>query len=109
MGMRPLDVQIFIPKSMDVARITQAEQQIGQMRQQEVAASALVHTEVSEQTVKKSEESLAKRVEERKERTPKKQDEKERENEKEEKSGKSSQGEFATSGKKLAHGLDILA
>lgn len=73
MGMRPIDVQISLPRTAEVGRVAQGDQQQNQMRQQEVANQSQVQTDNYEKTVRQSEHTDAKKVKEQKDREQKKQ------------------------------------
>ncbi|MGE5455316.1 MAG: hypothetical protein ACM3O9_08990 [Methylocystaceae bacterium] len=78
MGMRPIDVQISIPRTAEVGRIAQGDQQQNQMRQQEVASQSQVHTDNYENKVRNSEHADAKKIKDEKDREKKKQQDKKR-------------------------------
>jgi len=78
MSMRPIDLQISIPRTAEVGRVAQVDQQQNQLRQQEVANQSQLHTDNYESKVRPSEQADAKKVKEQKEREKKKQSDKKR-------------------------------
>lgn len=75
MSMRPIDVQISIPRSAEVARVAQGDQQQNQMRQQEMVNQSQIHTDSYEKKVRHSEEAEAKKVKEQKDKEKRRQQE----------------------------------
>lgn len=78
MSMRPIDLQISIPRTAEAGRVVQADQQQNMMRQQEVVNQSQTHTDNYENKVRPSEQADTKKVKEQKEREKKKQEDKKR-------------------------------
>jgi len=105
MSMRPVDVQISIPRSAEVGRVAQGEQQQNQMRQQELANQSQVHTDNYEKKVRHSEETEAKKVKDQKD----KEKEKKRQQERRKNSPAESEDSASAPLKSASGKLDILA
>lgn len=68
MSMRTTDLQVLIPRSSEVARVQQVQQQANQNQQQEVAAQLLQQTVKNESSINPSLEGEKVLIREREER-----------------------------------------
>lgn len=71
MSMRTVDLQVLIPRSNEVARVQQVQQQVNQNQQQELTAQLLQQTAKNERSINPSREGEKVLIREREEKEKK--------------------------------------